>query len=1493
MKPLKPLKVDRPNVIPKATLTDEQLRKTSATTLAGSGEDYVMGQRGHAKELLARSRAGQGSQNPNVTHSQKLELMREVERQRVEELKVRKSQDEKVYQFDIAGVETFNLPGRPAIGAVLDKRRPLTTKIRAMKTSQEEPINGFGVTSKQPAGTVNEFAFLSSALHIPTTIDIDAMLDGSLEEKNNFDFNEEGSITLGKDNSIAPPGSATAAQNAVELDEIAVIMKDIHTGDDAIKFFARFGSETPLKFVNLVQRNDPKVFRPYDLVAAEIMDPKTTEYFVMSPVGIVHMAPGESSECMPLSTWTRQSMFYNILRNIPYYKLFLRRKMFNGWRDNVRFLQFVRQRKQVSEKLFFTRKNSSKPILAVKRHLMTVQNVKLLQLDLKTSDKDVFVEMQTQQCNKAAAVFEDAMRLIITQVQAVINDTTAVFNQANKDPASSAVGYADGNVEKMKSLVAMKEERANQKLLKQKAKVEYKALVEFIRLCDYLAVETFVELALNTINAFYDEFVKSRKTGIFETYVRFTETSTMFSPTCQEIKMAIDTLLETVVGAIANVNRVSYLNVKSSGKIIIGPNIPSLIRESRRFRLAADNFTQRILADFDKASEFTSSYDTVRPIYDFNQTWDFAAFRAQNNDISTMKAMMETFNDWGKELEKLRNKPIGVLEVDSKRIKSELNPLREARMQEIKEYIKEVARIKCVKMLDHYKECLAKLANRPGSLKEFTQQINIVNSLREEEKNTFKATTQIDQMYLLLQNFEVAIPSEDMVLHEDMHDKQQDYRREMDSALGYKESKLDEMVTAVDVSIIKLLEQVSAVQSRLEDNIFLDGEFFSDSSKPLEELQQLLQKFEAVENSASTYSSYQQMFGVPQLDQTNIVAVSEKLKGMKVMWDTIKLWNDKYEYWLESPFTALSVEDVDKEVQVLFKDSYNLHKKLGTKVSEMLKDKVSEFKAIMPNVLDLGNPNMRARHWDKLFRYLHQVYVADMPFTLSFLLEKGVMNFKDQIGEVSASASGEAQLEASLLKISAGWEKQVFTVMNHREQHNLFILGSLEEIFVLLEDNQVTLQTMLGSRFIKDIQDAVEEWAKKLATLSETLDEWVACQRTWMYLENIFGAEDIQKQLPAESQKFLVVDRSWKAIMNRTNVDPHVLLTLQPLDPASETPLLTTFVLNNAALESIQKSLEEYLETKRMAFPRFYFLSNDELLEIMSQTRDPKAVQPHMSKCFDAIKRIKFGDNIRTEKDIFGFLDPSGEYVALSDSVRAEGPVESWLLSFEKGMRKTLYDMCKHAHVNYPPTPEGAIDRKAWMWGYPAQVVIAVDQVLWTANGQAALLQMEGTHEGIEADPLAMTKFLNFSLKQIDAMVDLVRQPLDKLQRCLLGAMLTIDVHARDVVRALVAKNVSSLSDFEWTKQLRYYWEEKEDDIYAKQTNSSFRYGYEYLGNGPRLVITPLTDTCYMTLTGALHMKLGGAPAGPAGTGKTETTKDLAKALAVYWYADTLHIDTS
>lgn len=100
-------------------------------------------------------------------------------------------------------------------------------------------------------------------------------------------------------------------------------------------------------------------------------------------------------------------------------------------------------------------------------------------------------------------------------------------------------------------------------------------------------------------------------------------------------------------------------------------------------------------------------------------------------------------------------------------------------------------------------------------------------------------------------------------------------------------------------------------------------------------------------------------------------------------------------------------------------------------------------------------------------------------------------------------------------------------------------------------------------------------------------------------------------------------------------------------------------------------------------------------------------------------------------------------------------------------------------------------------------------------------------------------------------------------------------------MRRMIDIDIQSVRDFEWTKQLRYYWEtpihratwmssngsntdsrEAGRSLIVKQTNTSFDYGFEYLGNGNRLVITPLTDICYITLTGALHMNLGGAPAG-------------------------------
>ncbi len=101
----------------------------------------------------------------------------------------------------------------------------------------------------------------------------------------------------------------------------------------------------------------------------------------------------------------------------------------------------------------------------------------------------------------------------------------------------------------------------------------------------------------------------------------------------------------------------------------------------------------------------------------------------------------------------------------------------------------------------------------------------------------------------------------------------------------------------------------------------------------------------------------------------------------------------------------------------------------------------------------------------------------------------------------------------------------------------------------------------------------------------------------------------------------------------------------------------------------------------------------------------------------------------------------------------------------------------------------------------------------------------------------------------------------------------TIDVHARDVVTKMIGAKIENAGEFLWQCQLRHRWDDEKRDCFANICDAQFKYAHEYLGNQPRLVITPLTDRCYITLTQSLHLIMGGAPSGPAGTGKTETTK--------------------
>ncbi|XP_063790494.1 dynein axonemal heavy chain 3 isoform X2 [Pseudophryne corroboree] len=576
------------------------------------------------------------------------------------------------------------------------------------------------------------------------------------------------------------------------------------------------------------------------------------------------------------------------------------------------------------------------------------------------------------------------------------------------------------------------------------------------------------------------------------------------------------------------------------------------------------------------------------------------------------------------------------------------------------------------------------------------------------------------------------------------------------------------------------------------------------------------------------------------------------------LWVTAYNFHCKSEEWMNDALQEINAEDVTEEVGNMWRTMYKLAKSFADlpgprRVSENVKFKIEKFKVHLPIVSVICNRGMKSRHWEQISEIVGFDITPTPNTSLINMLEYGLSKFIETLEQIGASASKEYSLEKAMDKMKSEWSNMSFDVIKYRDT-NTSILSAVDDIQLLLDDHIIKTQTMCGSPFIKPIETEAREWEQTLVLIQDILDSWLKCQATWLYLEPIFCSEDIIAQMPEEGRKFGIVDSTWKDIMSEVVKDTRVLIATKQHN------MLERLQESNILLEDIQKGLNSYLEKKRLFFPRFFFLSNDELLEILSETKDPLRVQPHLKKCFEGIAKLEFTEDL----EITGMISSEMETVPFTQKIypaKAKGMVEKWLLQVEENMLASMRQVIHDGIEGYVEVP-----RKQWVLQWPGQVVICVSSIYWTKEVSEAIAES------------TLPDFLEKSNKQISEIVELVRGKLSSGARATLGALTVIDVHARDVVAKLVQDKVSNLNDFQWISQLRYYWENS--DVMVRMITTGAKYGYEYLGNSPRLVITPLTDRCYRTLMGALKLNLGGAPEGPAGTGKTETTKDLAKALA-------------
>lgn len=795
-----------------------------------------------------------------------------------------------------------------------------------------------------------------------------------------------------------------------------------------------------------------------------------------------------------------------------------------------------------------------------------------------------------------------------------------------------------------------------------------------------------------------------------------------------------------------------------------------------------------------------------------------------------------------------------------------------------------------------------RISSIPTSVDEFAATLAYLRELQASMPNVDDKYSFLRSLYQLVEDFRIKITDNDQMNAFLLSQK----RAQLKTSMDLFESSCEQYIVKFGVELETRIPGLAANLDTIAKSLAYPALFHLESS-PVEMITYLSSvqtELTQLEEVVLTHFFHEKTLGLPQttaFEELDDVKADLELKVD--IWSATLKWNNAVTQWQLQLFPEeVDVDAIADQVEELYIQIMQWEKKLSPGMHVLcdhLKSEVEKYRVTMPILTDLRCPSFEERHFVELGTLLRfdvrksKQDAVNQPRTLGELVGMHLSPYSQHVSRIATEATQERMLKEMLEKIAGIWERMEFEIKPYKDSKDFCVLVSVENIYSSLEESLVSMTAIMGSKYIAPIKDSAITWQRRLEILQETLDAWIECQRKWTHLESIFAAPDIQKQLPNEAVTFLGVNQFWKDIMRKTRDQrgclkvvgllqsgPGISNVNTGLATSQGQVLLEALLKHNASLELIEKSLEDYLETKRGFFPRFYFISNDELLDMLANAKEPQAVQRHLCKFFDALVKLEMSEDSNhaaggantssTSQDVLAMISPEGERVAFTRSVKARGNVEDWLNVVLANMKTTLHKHLRTCLLDYQHA-----SREMWLFRHPAQCVAVVSYIVWAR-------ECEICFRSTTRDPIRdLTLWHQTICAQLSNLTRLVRTALTKIQQSLVVSLVTTDVHFRDVVENLIAKKVVNAEDFVWTQQLRYTWNPEHDECDVMQANCRIKYGYEYMGACTRLVITPLTDRCWMTITGALELRFGAAPSGPAGTGKTETSKDLAKALGI------------
>lgn len=618
-----------------------------------------------------------------------------------------------------------------------------------------------------------------------------------------------------------------------------------------------------------------------------------------------------------------------------------------------------------------------------------------------------------------------------------------------------------------------------------------------------------------------------------------------------------------------------------------------------------------------------------------------------------------------------------------------------------------------------------------------------------------------------------------------------------------------------------------------------------DAVKPLDFIEKKQKELAMLKATAQEFTKQCRFFLMDEPDLSVLEEVEVDVKETVSMWTTLadfqaEVKSLRQENWITFRTKIYRFEDCSK----LWTEK--LKELPPNPMIVQVRTILDKWTQCMSSLKYIRGEGFTPAHWTELFSMLGLKNVTQDSLKFGQILDKHENISKNEINlkKLHARVQGEAQVREALDDVKAWGKETRFNTTAHPTREGVILITDWKDLLSSLSDIQALLSSTKDSPYFSIFASDANQWEKRLSLLDEYLRSMNQIQRKWVYLEPIFR----RGALPAEQERFNKIDQHYLEIMRSVKNDNRVI------DLVSHTDYHDILANVLSQLELCQRSLNDFLELKRDSFPRFYFISDDDLLEILALSKNPTVIQAHLKKLFMGISRVTFDQE---EENIVKILSVEGEEVMLTKPVHITDEVEYWLSELDDEVKSTLK---VHLQQCYAKMDIGL---------YASQILCAAEMIRFTVKTEEAIKNSQGG--GLTSHKAA----LQAQLRELNLFAGRNADPLIGLK---LKSIIMDLIHNIEVVNLLIENKVEKETDWLWRKQLRYYLDSTGGCV-LRMVDAEFKYSYEYQGNAPKLVHTPLTDRCYLTLTQGMQLGYGGNPYGPAGTGKTESVKALGVAM--------------